>query len=155
MLKKINLGLFLKLSLVRILSLNPLLDRKNNKSEHYPEGELYEQLIDIQKPDYQLGDKIGRDSNVYYPKKVADPRAKFDKSLVLPREEGKLFVLIETLDEPCANCGQQDCDCLESSEIYAVYSPNRCYPAYVISYEELGEDGKESDSGSGSGSDSD
>lgn len=26
------------------------------------------------------------------------------------------------------------CQCMRESEIYAVYSPNRCYPEYVISY---------------------
>ena len=43
--------------------------------------------------------------------------------------------------EVCAYCykknkeAQEACECLNQSEIYAVYSPNRCYPEYIINYD--------------------
>ena len=43
--------------------------------------------------------------------------------------------------EECAYCFKKNqkiqdvCECLNQSEIYAVYSPNRCYPEYIINYD--------------------
>ena len=36
-------------------------------------------------------------------------------------------------------CGETACLCLYNTKLYSVYSPNRCYPAYVITYKMINE----------------
>lgn len=61
--------------------------------------------------------------------KKEDVNAKFHeiKNQLFPRHK-------DYSNSKCHNCHDDKCICLLNSEMYAVYSPNRWYPEYIIEY---------------------
>ena len=88
---------------------------------------------------YPYHEQKAYDCNMYYIEELLEKQSVLYQDALPPREK-------DLNGEQCINCikeykqkvGQEQlgetCQCMRKSEIYAVYSPNRCYPEYVISY---------------------
>lgn len=103
-------------------------------------GEAIDKQKEASYPYYDIQDNKSYDCNMYFTEKLLKNQNVLYQDALPPRENdligGKCINwkknYIQKDDQEDLN---KSCQCMRESEIYAVYSPNRCYPEYVISYQ--------------------